>query len=156
MRDPSRYPVPKLEWYSLQTGLERTPSDVVIFLDSCNAAGAVGSSNVRDGGKTELIAACGIRETTLATNEAKISFTSFLARALIELGTNGNMFSITELHEKVLASISRHDESEMLSTPVYVRLNGKGGQAGIQMKALEGCGNRDEEVFNALNGAVQN
>jgi len=45
--------------------------------------------------------------------------------------------SVAELHEKVLISIARHSESQSPSTPVYIRLNGKGSQYSIQLKALD-------------------
>jgi hypothetical protein len=129
----------------LQTSLERTASDVVIFLDACESAASISSSNIQDGGKTELIAACGFRETTLAEFKKRISFTCFLARAMIERGSYGNSFSIAKLHERVLAIIIRHENSDILGTPVYTCLNEKDGQRSIRLKVLDNRGIEESE-----------
>jgi hypothetical protein len=80
-KDPGT-PFPVLEWYTLQPGLERTESDVLILLNCCHAGASIsteldilGSSIPKSGGTTELIAACSSSDVACA---GSTSFSSWV------------------------------------------------------------------------------
>ncbi|TVY87185.1 Cyclic pyranopterin monophosphate synthase [Lachnellula willkommii] len=135
--------IPSIEWYALQVGLERTASDVLILLCTCASGGSLRSSSAKEGGVTELIAACNSTGVTPATGE--LTFTSALIAELQRLAIIGRTFSASELHEGMLAHIQRKSNAhEALSAtqptlqaaPVIIRLNGGHQYPSIALRAF--------------------
>jgi hypothetical protein len=129
--------IPGLRWSLLQSQLERAPSDVLILLDCCESGGSLHSSPPPSSpsnpqGTTELIAASPF--DTLAPGPGELSFTGALITELKVLAAKGELFSVAELHRRVLANIierrtgwrtrvQREWQWPSVS-PVYVRLVG--------------------------------
>ncbi|KAE9378653.1 hypothetical protein N431DRAFT_450602 [Stipitochalara longipes BDJ] len=137
--------IPGLRWSSLQSQLELSPANVFILLDCCEAGGSLHSSpplpprpststySTSRSGTTELIAASPF--DTPAPGPSERSFTHALIIELKALAEEGQMFSVAELHRRVLlniikqrtgvkSTIERHLLYPSVS-PVYVRLAGE-------------------------------
>jgi len=128
-------------WSPLQTQLERCSADVLIILDCCYASGALyitppSSSSISSrptqafkSGTTELIAASSF--DTVTPSPAGPSFTPLLCTELEALAREGQLFSVAELHKRLLANIIKQ-RTNLLSrvfiypsqSPIYVRLVG--------------------------------
>ena len=128
---------PVVQWYGLQTMLEQSESDVVIFLDCCAAASSATASG---NGVTELIAACGFE--TWAPGVGEHSFSRSLIEELKYL-SHGPSFSITLLHSKVLSRMKYWKPrftsafaSEARKTPIYVQLANELGRRSIVLGPL--------------------
>jgi hypothetical protein len=127
----------------LQEQLELSPADVLIILDCCESGGSLQSyppSSPTSGananllsnpGTTELIAAAPF--DTVAPGPGETSFTAALMIELKILAGKGELFSVVELHRKVLANIIRQRisltrENETVwypsVSPVYARIVG--------------------------------
>jgi hypothetical protein len=143
-----QYECPKLDWYALQVGLERTESDVLILLDACCSAGASNLSSGYDsnqGGRTEIIAACGFDEVTNGE-----SFTRVLIGELKHMAKDDCNFdqqiSALQLHGRMLESMRYQNLPESddpgiflksdhrFSTPVYMSLTRDHSQPSILLK----------------------
>jgi hypothetical protein len=144
----SEYECPNLDWYALQVGLEHTESDVLILLDACCSAGASNLSSGYDsnqGGRTEIIAACGFDETTHGE-----SFTRVLIGELKRMANDDHNFdqqiSALQLHGKMLESMRYQNLPESdgpgvflksdhrFSTPVHMSLTRDHSQPSIPLK----------------------
>jgi hypothetical protein len=127
----------------LQEQLELSPADVLIILDCCESGGSLQSyppSPPTSGanahllskpGTTELIAAAPF--DTVAPRPGETSFTAALMIELKILAGKGELFSVVELHRKVLAniirqriSLTRENETAWYPSvsPVYARIVG--------------------------------
>jgi hypothetical protein len=127
----------------LQKQLELSPADVLIILDCCESGCSLQSyppstptlganaNLLSKPGTTELIAAAPF--DTIAPRPSKTSFTAALMKELENLARKGELFSVVELHRKVLANIIRQrvslaSENETLwhpsVSPVYARIVG--------------------------------
>ncbi|KAF8847067.1 hypothetical protein BDZ45DRAFT_699495 [Acephala macrosclerotiorum] len=147
--------VPEVEWYALQLGLERAVSDVVILLDSCAAADSISSPSTysKEGGTSELIGACGY--DTMAPGPGIKSFSHALIEELEAFAVKRGIFSVVDLHQRVLANVLRQNweqaqwqpdpdleglddfrQLERATTPVFVRLNGDSREPSIALKVL--------------------
>ncbi|KAL8723578.1 MAG: hypothetical protein Q9181_007252 [Wetmoreana brouardii] len=128
---------PTVQWYGLQTMLEQSESDVLIFLDCCAAASsAVASGN----GVTELIAACGFETWTPGVGEH--SFSRSLIEELKYL-CHGPPFSVALLHNKVLSRIKywkpRFTSAftpERRKTPIYIQLANELNRRSVELSPL--------------------
>ncbi|KAL8703851.1 MAG: hypothetical protein Q9201_002979 [Fulgogasparrea decipioides] len=128
---------PTVQWYGLQTMLEQSESDVLIFLDCCAAASsAVASGN----GVTELIAACGFE--TWAPGVGEHSFSRSLIEELKYL-SHGPPFSVALLHNKVLSRIKywkpRFTSAitpERRKTPIYIQLANELNRRSVELSPL--------------------
>jgi hypothetical protein len=139
----------------LQAQLERSPSDVLILLDCCESGGSLKSTPPLSSGTTELIAASPF--DTLAPGPGELSFTGALIRELKDLAVSGEMFSVVELHRRVLANIIRQRTRLRFKvprplqwpsvSPVYVRLTGGVEVPSIALKPLSP---KHEEQWSAL------
>ena len=139
-----------MDWSSLQSGLECTISDVLLLLDSCdsgNSARSVVAADVnelREGGRTELISACGFNAYAYSGEH---SFTATLVAELKHHSESENIFSVVGLHSQLLARMKDFPRSKkgMPSTPVYVLLTGNEHALSILLKRLPV---RREKFFN--------
>ena len=94
---------PTLDWYALQSGLEHADSDVLILLDSCASAGSLSSSRQLDnpdGGRTELLAACGFDAKALGPGPH--SFTNALIKELRVMSAWETPFPVSILHQQII------------------------------------------------------
>ncbi|PMD37051.1 hypothetical protein L207DRAFT_532614 [Hyaloscypha variabilis F] len=143
-RNPYK-PIPGLRWSSLRSQLERNPANVLVLRDCCEAGGSLDDASplltssvntdkppISKAGTTELIAASPF--DTLAPGPSERSFTCALITELKTLAQEGQLFSVAELHRRVLANIIKQRtgvKSRILKqwlhpsvSPVYVRLVG--------------------------------
>jgi hypothetical protein len=125
----------------LQEHLELSPADVLIILDCCESGGSLQSyppstptsganaNRLSKPGTTELIAAAPF--DTIAPGPGETSFTAALMKELEILAGKGELFSVAELHQKVLANIIKQRISLIIEnetlwhpsvSPVYARI----------------------------------
>ncbi|PVH71184.1 hypothetical protein DL98DRAFT_660783 [Cadophora sp. DSE1049] len=94
---------PSLPSGGIQSMFEEADADVLLLYDCCNsAATAASSSNQRQKGVTEVIAACGYE--TIAPEVGEHSFSNALAEVLAA-ASKGKPFSVAELHTRILTRL---------------------------------------------------
>ncbi|KAI9643508.1 hypothetical protein NHQ30_008127 [Ciborinia camelliae] len=111
----------EVQWSGIQNTLEHAESDVLIILDCC----ASGNPNTLRGvGATELIAACGFRES--ANPPGPASFTHALVKELQAM-SRMQFFTTAMLYTRVLSRLQSHrpDEPgfEQMKAPIHAILN---------------------------------
>jgi hypothetical protein len=130
--------------HTLRSPASSGPADVLIILDCCESGGSLQSyppslptlganANILSKpGTTELIAAAPF--DTVAPGPGETSFTAALMTELKILAEKGELFSVVELHRKVLANIIKQrisltSENETAwypsVSPVYARIIGR-------------------------------
>jgi hypothetical protein len=122
----------------LQVDLGGTESDLVLFLDCCHSASSVTAadpSEFREGGRTELISACGFNASAYS---GKHSFTAALVSELKHRSESENAFSVIGLHHSLLARMKDFPRSKKgkPSTPVYILLAENEHAPPISLKRL--------------------
>ncbi len=141
-------PSPTLDWYALQSGLEHAESDVLILLDSCTSAGSSGGSKqfeTQEGGRTELLAACGFENS--APGPGPHSFTNALIRELRDMSTLNIPFAVNILHQRLIARLVHYSPQyssvsprqrcpERHATPVYISLGQDFRQKSIPLRSF--------------------
>ena len=158
--------VPAPQWSSLQEQLELCPADVLIILDCCKSGGSLQSyppSSPTSGANANLLSKSGTTELiaaapfdTIAPGQGETSFTAALITELKILAGKGELFSVVELHRKVLANIIKQrislaSENETLwhpsVSPVYARIVGRTEVPSIGLMPLgvgPGVGSEEE------------
>jgi hypothetical protein len=106
---------PELKWYEIQPSLGAWDGDVLMILDCCYAFQAVRD---RDSRTFELLAACGIREST--PQAGPLSFTSALINIMDSMLRAGGVVKISELYDKLLKL-----ESPLAATPLRALWKGE-------------------------------
>lgn len=99
---------PELAWYDLQPTLDSWEGDVLLILDCCYAFQAVRDRDLRT---FEILAACGIRETT--PQAGPYSFTSALIEVMSSMLRVKGVVEVSKLYDELLKL-----ESPLVATPL--------------------------------------
>jgi len=137
-------------WSAIQSKLQSMANDVLIILESCEAAGVVASTDIRNSrGRAEIIAACGHnvdshqppRRTYKQRNF--LNFSSALTAELKEKARQNQSFTAASLHCDLLKRIIRHKtdlghNENPIPTPVYIFAAGNLEDPSILVSPLPG------------------
>lgn len=136
----------RLPWPTLSTLLQELPHDVVVFLDACSAAAAVGASSAQSicQGRMEIIAACGHNINTTApimdsyANRGRKNFSDVLRDELNSKLEANQPFSAVTLHRDLLRRTIQNEvelgnDQHSMPSPVYICVNGAVGEPSIVM-----------------------
>ncbi|TGO41180.1 hypothetical protein BHYA_0025g00300 [Botrytis hyacinthi] len=127
-----RHGGPRMPSNGIQTLLEESKSDALLFYDTCHSANTAISLNPPAGSVTELIAACGFETFTRTGNN---SFTSVLTRELSSAATQGAV-SVSGLYNRVLARLRNHRDRKTNATPVRCTLVSDDDRTSIILEPL--------------------
>jgi len=103
----------------IQTLLEETRSDAILFHDCCHSADTA-RTKFTPQGITELVAACGFQTT--APGVGPTSFTHALTNALTEYRQAARQFSVSDLYTTVLANLRGVPGRTDQTTPAHCSL----------------------------------
>lgn len=97
--------VPTVDHPAMQKSLEYSPSNALILLDCCMVVGTVGSPAKGElpwGGRTEIIATCGIK---YSANNGHQSFANAFVKELRALERCSYSISVATLHRHILGRV---------------------------------------------------
>ncbi|KAF7860858.1 hypothetical protein EAF04_008376 [Stromatinia cepivora] len=117
----------------IQTLLEESESDAILFYDTCHSADTAMTLSPSAGSVTELIAACGFQTT--APGVGNNSFTSALIRELSSAAPQ-EALSVSELYNRVLARLRNTRNREKNTTPIHCTLISDGDRTSIMLEPL--------------------
>ncbi|KAJ8061374.1 hypothetical protein OCU04_010430 [Sclerotinia nivalis] len=146
---------------SIQTLLEESESDAILFYDTCHSADTAMTLSPSAGSVAELIAACGFQTT--APGVGNNSFTSALIRELSSAASQ-EALSVSELYNRVLARLRNTRNRERNTTPIHCTLISDGDRTSIILEPLspplatrsyQASGNSDDENIVHHIGLVQ-
>jgi hypothetical protein len=110
----SKMTSPELKWYEIQPSLGAWKGDILMILDCCYAFQAVRDHDSRI---FELLAACGIRETTPQAGE--LSFTSAMIDTMETMLDETHTIVVADLYDRLLKL-----QSPLAGTPMRKLLKG--------------------------------
>ncbi|ESZ89767.1 hypothetical protein SBOR_9850 [Sclerotinia borealis F-4128] len=116
----------------IQTLLEESRSDAILFYDACYFADTAMTLSPSAGSVTELIASCGFQTTAPAGDN---SFTCALIREL-SLAATQEAISVSELYNRILARLRNSRNRQNNTTPVHCTLISDGDRTSIMLEDL--------------------
>lgn len=127
---------PSMASHGIQTILEESQSDAILFYDACESAEtAVTTASNDPQGVTELISACGFQTTAPGPSSDSFAFT--LTAELRHVASISRAVPLSEVYSRILAGLRNAPNRGEKTTPVHTSLTWSQDGRSIMLEPLK-------------------